>query len=218
MDCWVQRIASIALIVCLTGFSFSCQEKTESLPYYNSPQFDPVFLNAGDVPKTITHQVADFSFTDQHNQIITQENIEGKIHVANFIFTTCNSICPKMINNMKTVSDAFPSDSNVVLLSYSVTPWIDNVERLKVYADENQISSKNWHLLTGNKSRIYELARQSYFAEQSLGFSRDSTDFLHTEHFILVDKTKRIRGIYNGTLQLEMQQLIKDITLLKQQN
>jgi protein SCO1 len=219
MDCWVQKIASIALIVFLTGFSFlSCEKKAESLPYYNTPQFDPIFVTDKEVPKTITHQIADFSFTDQDNKIITQQVVEGKIHVANFIFTTCNSICPKMINNMKTVSDAFPSDSDVVLLSYSVTPWIDNVERLRAYADENEISSKNWHLLTGNKSKIYDLARQSYFAEQSLGFSRDSTDFLHTEHFILVDRTKRIRGIYNGTLQLEMQQLIKDIQLLKGQD
>jgi protein SCO1 len=220
MVCWAPKIVSIALTVCfgvLAGCSFvSCDSKTEVLPYYNTPQFDPIFIaDKADVESIVTHQVSDFSFTDQDNKVITQGTIDGKIHVANFVFTTCNSICPKMINNMKTVSEAFQSDRDVVLLSYSVTPWIDDVERLRAYADEKEISSANWHLLTGNKSRIYELARHSYFAEQGLGFSRDSTDFLHTEHFILVDRTKRIRGIYNGTLQLEMQQLIKDIQTLK---
>jgi protein SCO1 len=116
---------------------------------------------------------------------------------------------------MKRVSDTFSNDKEVVLLSYSVTPWIDNVERLNTYAHDNSISSRNWHLLTGNKAKIYELARKSYFAEEDMGFTKDSTEFLHTEHFLLVDGSKRIRGIYNGTLQLEIEQLISDIKQLK---
>jgi protein SCO1 len=216
MDCWVRKIASIPPIAFLISFSlFSCEQQ-ESLPYYNTPQFDPIFINnKEEVAKQVPHQVAEFSFTDQNNIAVTHADIDGKIHVANFIFTTCNSICPKMTNNMKRVSAAFPDDKEVVLLSYSVTPWIDNVERLKEYAEENDIAVSNWHLLTGNKSKIYQLARQSYFAEQSLGFTKDSTEFLHTEHFLLVDQTRRIRGIYNGTLKLEMEQLIKDIQQLK---
>ena len=120
---------------------------------------------------------------------------------------------------MKLVQDAFEKDSNIVQLSYSVTPWIDNVAKLKTYATNNGIKSANWHLLTGNKAAIYTLARTSYFAEEDLGFTKDSSEFLHTEHILLVDKQKHIRGIYNGTLQLEIEQLIKDIhTLIKQEN
>ena len=141
-------------------------------------------------------------------------DIEGKIHVANFIFTSCGSICPTMTRHLKLVQDEFRSDTTVVLLSYSVTPWIDTVDKLKIFADKNGINSTNWHLLTGNKSEIYTLARQSYFAEEDLGFTKDSTEFLHTEHVLLVDKNKRIRGIYNGTLQLEAEQLIEDIKTL----
>ena len=215
------KIALIRRIVCFLSFSFliiSCKKDNPVLPYYNTPEFDPVFVqDVKELPSKIPHQISDFSFKDQNNQTITQKDIEGKIHVANFIFTTCGSICPKMINHMERVSSAFPGDQEVVLLSYSVTPWIDSVGRLNKYAKENGISSENWHLLTGSRAKIYELARQSYFAEEDMGYTKDSTEFLHTEHFILVDHNKRIRGIYNGTLQLEIGQLIKDIEELKKE-
>lgn len=115
---------------------------------------------------------------------------------------------------MKSVQEKFGNNPNIVILSYSVTPWIDDVSRLKKYADDNEITSPNWHLLTGKKSEIYSLARQSYFAEEDLGFTKDSTEFLHTEHVLLIDQSKRIRGIYNGTLQLEIEQMIKDMEVL----
>jgi protein SCO1 len=193
-------------------------KKVERLPYYNTPDFTPSFLTDEDaVNKQITHKIEDFTFTNQNGQAVTQKNIDGKIHVADFIFTSCGSICPTMTINMEKVNKAFKKDEDVALLSYSVTPWIDDVKRLKAYADKNNIDAKKWNLLTGSKAAIYELARKSYFAEEDLGFSKDSTDFLHTEHFILVDQNKRIRGIYNGTLDLEIEQLIKDIALLKEE-
>lgn len=121
-----------------------------------------------------------------------------------------------MTQHMKLVQEKFGDNPDVIILSYSVTPWIDNVSRLNKYAEANGINSPNWHLLTGKKSEIYTLARTSYFAEEDLGFTKDSTEFLHTEHVLLIDQSKRIRGIYNGTLQLEMEQMMEDIgTLLK---
>lgn len=188
------------------------------LPFYNKPDFTPQFLNSKDeINKQITHTIGDFEFIDQHGKSITQKDIEGKIHVANFIFTSCGSICPVMTSHLKLLQQAFENNSNVVLLSYSVTPWIDSVPRLQQYAISNDIHSKNWHLLTGSKSIIYTLARTSYFAEEDLGFTKDSTQFLHTEHIILVDKNKRIRGVYNGTLQLETEQMVKDIQMLMEE-
>lgn len=100
------------------------------------------------------------------------------------------------------------------MLSFSVTPWIDKVARLQQFAHRNQITSPNWHLLTGSTNQIYTLARKAYFAEEDIGFTKDSTQFLHTEHIILVDKQRRIRGIYNGTLELEVRQLSADIVQL----
>lgn len=192
---------------------------TIPMPYYNTPEFDPIFIqDKSQVPKIITHKIDSFAFLDQDSNVITQSIIDQKIHVANFIFTTCGSICPVMTNNFKVVGDSLKNETDVVMLSYSVTPWIDKPHILKNYMNKNGITNLNWHFLTGERSSIYKLARQSYFAEENLGFSKDSSQFLHTEHVILVDKSKRIRGVYNGTLILEMYHLIEDIKSLKSED
>lgn len=192
------------------------QPSVKALPYYNTPDFSPVFLNgAASVEKIITHTIGRFDLKNQNGHAFSEKDVEGKIHVANFFFTGCGSICPGMMNKIAKLNHAYEKDSGVVFLSFSVTPWRDSVSRLREYANTNKINAPNWHLLTGPKSDIYTLARRSYFAEEALGFTKDSTDFLHTEHVLLVDKTGRIRGIYNGTLDLDMEQLERDIRLLK---
>jgi protein SCO1/2 len=206
-------LSSVMLISCLDKKAGSID-----LPYYNEPDFTPIFLfEKSEVATKIEHNIADFSFLNQDSILISQKEIQGKIHIANFIFTTCGSICPRMTTNLKIVNDSLKNHSDIVLLSYSVTPWIDSPTVLKKYKAKNEITNPNWHFLTGSKNDIYRLARKSYFAEEDIGFSKDSTDFLHTEHFILVDKTKRIRGIYNGTLSLEMQQMLDDIKTLEKE-
>ena len=227
-DCWEQKIVSMYYrtvfsvnniwLILLGAILFSCTSTEESLPYYNTPDFTPIFIqNKKNVSDSITHHIGNFSLTNQDSVTITEKDIEGKIHIANFIFTSCGSICPVMTTNLQTVGIYFKNDNDIVLLSFSVTPWIDGVSRLKSYKENNCITNKNWHFLTGNQSDIYALARTSYFAEEDLGFTKDSTEFLHTEHVLLIDKTKRIRGIYNGTLKLEMNQLIKDTETLKKE-
>jgi protein SCO1/2 len=208
-------IFALMAFFCLAGCSDSSNKG--SLPYYNKPDFTPYFLYSKKETLKITHTIARFSFEDQDGATIDKNTVKGKIHVANFMFTSCGSICPKMTSNLSAVSEAFANDSEVVLLSYSVTPWIDNKEKLKAYKQANNISNRNWHFLTGDKGSIYTLARRSYFAEEDLGFTKDSSEFLHTEHLILVDGSGFIRGIYNGTLQLETEQLIKDIRTLKEE-
>lgn len=224
MDCWEQKTVRMFRIVSLLLSSivvFSCAQKDEDeviqLPYYNEADFTPLFISADSASRKITHTISDFRFLDQDSVWITNKSVEGKIHVANFIFTRCGSICPVMTNNFKIVADVFKDDPDLVLLSYSVTPWIDDVQTLQKYKRDNRIKNPNWHFLTGDKAAIYTLARKSYFAEEDIGFSKDSNQFLHTEHVILVDKNKRIRGVYNGTLELEMQQLADDIRTLKKE-
>jgi protein SCO1/2 len=227
MDYWAPNTAKMwrtvfsgSSVLAISLLFIACEKKTSPrLPYYNTPDFSPIFVqSASELTGKIPHRISNFSFRDQNGVTISEKDIKGKIHVADFFFTSCGSICPRMTRHMKLVEKAFPANKNVVFLSYSVTPWIDTVGRLKAYSRANNIQSDNWHLLTGSKAAIYQLARQSYFAEEELGFSKDSTEFLHTEHFLLVDKQKRIRGIYNGTLELEMQQLIADIQSLLQEN
>ena len=200
----------VAIILLLCFFACRQEAKQPSLPYYNTPDFTPEFISGKEALQKITHTIAPFSFEDESGSIVTSKMVQGKIHVANFMFTSCGSICPKMTDNLSKVSDAFAKDSNVVLLSYSVTTWIDKEAR--------SITNPAWHFLTGDKGRIYNLARQSYFAEEDMGFTKDSTEFLHTEHILLVDGCGRIRGIYNGTLQLEVEQLIRDIQTLKKED
>jgi protein SCO1 len=220
MDYWAPKIALMYRIVFFLSSSLlllQCSSKQNKvvLPYYNSPGFTPHFITPTEAEKQISHTIADFSFTDQDAKKITQKSIAGKIHVANFFFTACGSICPAIMKNIKAAQQSIKQDSNVIFLSYSVTPWLDSVAKLKKYADHYSINSSNWHLLTGNKAEIYKLARTSYFAEEDIGYSKDSSEFLHTEHILLIDKQKRLRGIYNGTLQLETEQLAKDIEALK---
>ena len=199
-------------LTCSLLFILSCNSPTNQLPYYNSPDFNPVFIkNTALLEKAIPHKIEDFSFTDNNGNSFGSKNLRGKIHVANFIFTSCTHICPKMTTNMVEVEKKFQNNPNVNLVSFTVTPWLDSPEVLNRYKKEFTLNSENWHFLTGDKNKIYSLARKSYFAEEEIGFTKDSTDFLHTEHFLLVDKSLRIRGIYNGTLGLEMEQLIVDI-------
>lgn len=205
---------SSVLVLACTG------QKNHSavLPYYNTPDFTPVFVDdAREVAIRVPHTISNFSFLNQYSVPISQQEVEGKIHVASFIFTRCGSICPVMTRNLKQVDDRYKHDTAVVLLSYSVTPWIDAPAVLKTYKQRQGINNPNWHFLTGPREAIYRLARTSYFAEEDLGFTKDSSEFLHTEHVILVDGAKRIRGIYNGTLQLEMEQLAADIAALKEE-
>jgi len=208
---WRKIIKAIFVFVFLS----SCIDKKDKLPYYNTPDFTPLW-NVAD--SDTIHSIASFSFKDQNGEAITNETVKDKIYITNFFFTTCSSICPNMMHNLKAVSDTFEKDNDVLILSHSVMPWVDSVTQLKKYADDQQINNPNWHLLTGSKSQIYSLARTSYFAEEELGFTKDSTQFLHTEYVLLVDKNKHIRGIYKGTLPLEMKRIIQDIYLLKKED
>lgn len=202
----VLRRGAIVLSGCLL---LGCNNKEASLPYYNSPDLTPAWeLGSG------KHTIADYCFTDQDSNVVNNKTFKDKLYVANFFFVSCPGICPKMTNNLQQVAIAFSGNDEVMLLSHSVTPNIDSVPKLKEYASNNNIHSKQWRLVTGNKSEIYKLARQSYFAEDEIGFNYDSTDFLHTERVVLIDKEGHMRGVYNGTVTLEMQRLIDDIHLL----
>ncbi|GHN00169.1 hypothetical protein WSM22_16580 [Cytophagales bacterium WSM2-2] len=195
-------------LLCLLG----CDK--QRLPYYNTAAFTPLWPGEQKISEEKIHRIARFRFTDQFDSAVSNHTFIGKIYVANFFFTSCPSICPKMTNHLKKVQQAFISNENVMLLSHSVLPWVDSTARLQEFAKIHQINYPKWRLVTGKKGEIYTLARQSYFAEEVAGFSRDSTSFVHTEHCLLVDKHGHLRGIYNGTLELEIDRMIEDINIL----
>ena len=208
------------IVLLLAGLIVSCRpaQKDAALPFYNTPDFTPLWLTPTDEGYKSIHTIAPFSFTNQLGQAISNKNVAGKIYVANFFFTSCGSICPQMMSNLARVQDVFGNDDRVRILSHSVTPLHDNVPVLLKYANERHINNKNWWLLTGDHDAIYKLARQSYFAEDENGFKKGTADFLHTENLVLIDKHGRIRGVYNGSLQLEVDNLIKHIKLLEQES
>ena len=183
------------------------------------PIYQPSMVNYELVDSTLQHvkkyhKIAPFSFKNQNGKTITQHDYEGKIYIADFFFTTCPTICPKMTANMVGIQEEILNDSSVMLLSYSVTPKIDSVPQLKKYAIEKGVNDEKWNLLTGNKKEIYTMARKSYLVVKEDG-DRGPYDMIHTENFILVDPEKRIRGFYDGTNTLAMRELLIDLEILK---
>lgn len=163
------------------------------------------------------HHIADFSLTNQDGKTVTQEDYKDKIYVADFFFTTCGTICPIMTTNMKKVQKAILLDKDVLLLSHTVTPKIDTVAQLKRYAIEKGVLSHKWNLVTGPKKEIYNLARKSYLVAKYDPTKDDTYGMVHTENFVLVDKQKRIRGMYDGTNDDDIERLLKDIAVLKEE-
>ena len=189
--------------------------RTEYLPYYDEESFTPKWLTPGTSEEQNFHKIPDFKLLNQLGDTITQNTFEDKIYVTNFFFTVCPGICPQMVDNMFKIQDEFKNDPEILLLSHSVMPTTDSVPVLKEYAKNNDVLDNKWHLVTGDKTEIYSLGRDQYFVENDLGEPKELDDFLHTENFLLIDKNKYIRGIYNGLNRASIAQLITDIKTLK---
>jgi len=162
------------------------------------------------------HTIADFSLTNQNGKTITQADYKNKIYVADFFFTTCQTICPIMTNNMVEIQKEILNDDDIMLLSHSVTPEIDSVAQLKRYALKKGVNDKKWNLVTGDKKQIYDLARKSYLAVKDNPYA-GPYDMVHTENFMLIDKKRQIRGFYDGTNSEDIQRLLNDIKHLKKE-
>ncbi|MEQ9377496.1 MAG: SCO family protein [Imperialibacter sp.] len=192
------------------------KEVSVGLPFYSQADFTPEWFDDEAIGNANIHTIAPFKLVNQNGDTITESDLKGKVYVANFFFTICPMICPKMTDNLERVVVEFEHDDSVLLVSHTVMPWVDSVAVLHDFAERRGIQSDKWHLLTGEKDDLYTLGRESYFADEGFGKSVTAdSDFLHTENVVLVDSQLRIRGIYNGTLQLEMSRLIEDIRRLK---
>lgn len=192
---------------------YSALKPEKSLPIFNPSDVNPEMVDSTIQYKSKYHTIADFSFTNQNGKTITQKDYEGKIYVADFFFTTCGSICPKMTTNLVEVQKAFLNNPKIMILSHSVLPDVDDVAKLKAYAIKNGVNDSKWNLITGDKKEIYRMARKSYLAVKQ-GKPDELYDMVHTENFVLVDDKKRVRGFYDGTKKEEIQRLIADINWL----
>ena len=185
------------------------------------PIFQPAQVNVELVDSTIQHvkkyhTIADFSLINQNGKTVTQDTYNNKIYIADFFFTTCQTICPIMTDHMVILQNKLKLDPDIMLLSHTVTPEIDSVAQLKKYSLNKGVLDSKWNLVTGDKKEIYQLARKSYLAVKSNGDGGEY-DMIHTENFILVDQKKRIRGYYDGTLEEDIESLLNDIDILKKE-
>ncbi len=207
----------IFIIICVSCKKEVEIDKSTTLPFYNSEEFTPEWIAKSDENYKNIHTIAPFEFTNQNGDKITNKNFEGKIYIADFFFTTCPSICPILAKNMAAIQEIYKDDNNIMLLSHSVMPWVDSVEKIKEYASEKNAIHNKWHLVTGDRDKIYNIARTSYFADEDFKKTKDESEFIHTENFVLIDAKGRIRGVYNGTLSLDIRRLKRHIEILKKE-
>lgn len=207
----------IAFVSCKSDKDPVISSRVASLPYYQDPSFTPYWMDTSDAKLKGFHRIPSFSLFNQDGEQITEKDVDNHIYITDFFFSTCPGICPKMAENMTVIQDAFLEDSEILLISHTAMPIVDSVSVLKAYADDRGVVSNKWHLLTGDRKQLYDLGRKAYFIEEDLGLERSEEDFLHTENFVLIDKNRHIRGIYNGLNTTSIQQLITDVRTLKQE-
>ena len=191
--------------------------KEKSLPVINpvnvnKEMVDPELLRIG-----YGHKIGNFSFLNQDGKVVTQQDVKGKVFVAEYFFTTCGTICPIMNVQMQRVHKVYQANNNVRILSFTVDPKVDTVAQMKHYALAHGADAKSWFFLTGTQEKLYELARKSFFVLKPAETENQGdvgSDFIHTNNFVLVDKEMRIRGYYDGTNPKEVDELIGDIALL----
>lgn len=198
--------ASLFLVIFLGAFLISCTEKGP-LPIHGPKEF----IEGVDID-TVYHTIPFWNFENQEGERIGSDFYYGKVYIADFFFSHCPSICPEMLESLKLVQEEL-KDLDVEIVSYTVDPKNDDIERLKWYATSNEINTENWNFVTGNQHDIYELGVNGYFLpnqEDALA----PGGFLHSEKIVLLDKMSRIRGWYDGTDLEEVKKLIKDAKTL----
>ena len=165
---------------------------------------------------TVYHTIADFQFVDQDSNLVTNKTFDDKIYVADFFFTSCRTICPKMKTQMLRVYDPIQDDPDVVLLSHTIDPEYDTVGLLHDYAERLGVKSNKWRFVTGTQEDIFKIAQTSYFST-ALADETEPDGYIHSGAFLLIDKGGRIRGKYDGTKEDEVNQLVKDIEILRKE-
>lgn len=196
------------LCICCT----SKNDNPSGLPVYGVKLPIEKEVNGKTVIDSLDHIIPPFTFVNQDSSTVTEKTVEGKIYLADFFFTSCFTICPKVKKNMKKVYEVFKDRPDFVILSHSIDTRHDTVGRLAWYANKFDINSDTWHLLTGEKEAIYKIAYDYYIT--ALESDDAPGGFDHSGAVVLLDRKRRIRGMYDGTDPERMKQLIKDTQLL----
>lgn len=200
-----QKLIQLSKIIFVFLVVLGCQQE-KKLPFLGPKEI-------GKQGDTLYHKIPDFKFLNQDSLWISEKDMAGKIYVADFFFTTCPTICPKMKTQLLRIYDKFAEDDRVRILSHTIDPEYDRVRVLKEYAKKLNITSPCWNLLTGKKSDIYRLGEKSYMVTAQED-ANEVGGFVHSGAFILVDQDRHVRGIYDGTKEEDVNHLMEDIGLL----
>lgn len=206
----VRVLAFLTIVAVAVGIGYQLLKPSDELRIFHPKDLDARLVDPAVRNTKGEHHISDFALVDQLGRTITLADVKDRIIVADFFFTTCATICPKMTIQMERVQEAYKADDRVVILSHSVTPEMDSIPVLADYAALHRADPERWHFLTGDRKQIYALARRSYFACLDEG-DGGPQDFVHTENFVLVDAQRRIRGFYDGTNPTDVDRLIGDI-------
>ncbi len=184
----------------------------ERLPFLTQRNLDSVWEDSN--PSII--KIPSFSFRTQDGNTITQDKLKGKITISCFFYTKCSGVCPHVMRNMKKIKTEYENDSEIYFLSFSVTPDMDTVEVMKKYSQATGFGKKNWDLVTGNKTEMYSLARNTFNADTDTNEKKSKDDFIHSEQIYITDSNLKIRAVYNGNVNGDIERIIKDIRKLKE--
>ncbi len=199
-------LVSFALLV------FSCSQE-KKLPYLGRHTAQTV----NGKTDTIYHQIPPFKFLNQDSVWVSEKDLEGKIYIADFFFTTCPTICPKMKTQLLRIYERYANKDEIRILSHSIDPDFDKPHVLKQYANRLQVKAPRWNMLTGDKKAIYTLGEKSYMVTAQED-KNEVGGFVHSGAFILVDKQRHVRGVYDGTKEEEVNHLIEDLEILLKTN
>ncbi len=215
-------IIIVAIGMSIAIFMIAEEQEKRILPIINPTDVNPALVDSSLHNKGVNHTISPFSLINQDGQQVSQELVKGKILVANFFFTTCPTVCPKMNNRLKKVHDHYQPEDQLIILSHTVWPEVDSIPLLKAYSEQYEANNSRWQFLTGDKKHLYDLARKSYLVAPSVNDPfydhGGEGDFIHTENIVLVDQKGRIRGFYDGLSDRKIEQLIADIALLLPEN
>lgn len=212
--------ALVLLLIFVIGVSITylmVNKKKHKLKVYNPIDVKAEMVDSLIQGKGYGHRIGNFSFLNQDGQTIRLADVKGSVFVVEYFFTTCGTICPAMNKQMQRVQNAYMNNNQVKILSFTVDPDIDTVAQMKNYAEGHGAKTGKWHFLTGDKDKLYDLARKSFFVLKPAEAENQgdaNSDFIHTNNFVLVDKELRIRGYYDGTSAKEVNHLIEDIQFL----
>lgn len=211
---------SIALLFFSPLFFFACQTNADTktaertLPYYGFKDVEMVTMNGETVADTLYHVIDNFYFTAHSGEAITHETVKGKVYVADFFFTYCPTICPVMTDNMKGLHERTKDIDELLILSHTIDPTRDSLERLNQYIQERDIDTRDdWFFLRGSQAYTYDIGKDAYLINAMVDREAEG-GFLHSEQFVLIDREGHIRGMYVGTDTASVNQLEKDIRFL----